>query len=428
MRLAPSFGIAAMFVLSACGSRSSSGANGAGGTGATSSGGAETGGAGRNPATGGAGGNPATGGAGGSSAGGGAGTNSGGGDAGGEAPGCGNGVVEAGEVCDDGGSTAGDGCSATCAVETGFVCTDSPSVCTHPSCAGLAKTCGPNGNGDCCASPVVTGITSATFYRSYDGVTPGYTSKAAPAQVSDFRLDAYEITVGRFRKFVAAYSQTMIAEGAGANPNNPSDTGWSTAWNTNLAANATTLAAALRCGPPYQTWTDDVGSRAAESLHINCLDWYEAEAFCIWDGGRLPTEAEWNYAASGGTEQRVHPWGSEAPDCTYANYYGRAGGTDNCVLPGTGATNAVGSESPKGDGRFGQADLAGNVWEWVQDWHASPYTKPCNDCADLTAGSHRGVRGGGFFDSASLQLSSFRSNDAPSDHDISIGARCARTR
>jgi formylglycine-generating enzyme required for sulfatase activity len=253
-----------------------------------------------------------------------------------------------------------------------------------------------------------------------------FVSQANPARVSDFRLDKYEITVGRFRKFVAAYSRTMIAEGAGANPKNPSDTGWSAAWNANLPPDATALSAALQCASPYQTWTDDVGTARAETLPINCLDWYEAEAFCIWDAGRLPTEAEWNYAASGGTQQRVHAWGNEAPDCSYANFFGRAGGSDFCVQPAIGATNGVGSESPKGDGRFGQTDLAGNISEWVQDFHA-PYVNPCDDCANLTAGSHRVVRGGSFFDSAPVQVSSFRGNADPSERDPSIGTRCART-
>jgi sulfatase modifying factor 1 len=147
-----------------------------------------------------------------------------------------------------------------------------------------------------------------------------------PAEVSDFRLDTYEVTVGRFRKFVAAYSQTMIAAGAGANPNNASDTGWSTAWNASLDAGSEALATALKCFGSYQTWTDAPGSAAAESLPINCIDWFEAEAFCIWDGGRLPTEAEWNYAAAGGTQQRVYPWGSTAPDCSYANFGSAASG------------------------------------------------------------------------------------------------------
>ena len=151
------------------------------------------------------------------------------------------------------------------------------------SCIGLAATCGPGGNASCCASSVVPG---GTFNRDNDA--------KYPATVSDFRLDKYEVTVGRFRKFVAAYSRNMIAAGAGANPNNASDTGWSTAWNTSLDASSGSLATALKCDPIYQTWTDAPGSAAAESLPINCADWFQAEAFCIWDGGRLPTEAEWN--------------------------------------------------------------------------------------------------------------------------------------
>jgi sulfatase modifying factor 1 len=236
-------------------------------------------------------------------------------------------------------------------------CNTATNACGPPSCAGLTATCGPSGNGDCCASSIVTG---GTFDRDNDATYP--------ATVSDFRLDTYEVTVGRFRRFVAAYSRTMIAAGAGANPNNASDTGWSTAWNTSLDASSGALTTALKCNAPHQSWTDTAGSATAESLPINCLNWFEAEAFCIWDGGRLPTEAEWNYAAAGGTQQRVYPWGSAAPDCSHANFYG-AGGKDYCVAPGTGAVNRVGSESPKGDGLYGQGDLAGNVAEWVQDWY-----------------------------------------------------------
>jgi formylglycine-generating enzyme len=375
---------------------------------------------------------------------------------------CGNGQLDAGEGCDDGNTASNDGCLA-CAVETGFLCNNSgsPSVCTDVdectvntdncdthakctntkgsftcacntgysgsglictprSCVGLAATCGPSGNKSCCASSVVTG---GAFKRDND-VT-------YPATVSNFQLDNYEITVGRFRKFVAAYSQAMTPSGAGKNPKNPSDMGWATAWNTSLAADATALKAALKCTAAYQTWTDAAGTAAAESLPINCVDWFEAEAFCIWDGGRLPTEAEWNYAAVGGTAQLTFPFGDAAPngpDCTYANFIGAADGTEYCVAPGTGGANRVGSESPKGDGLYGQADLAGNIWEWVQDWYVTPYNNPqCSNCANSMVASDRGQRGGSYLDDASLLLSSYRNHSAPSFHHFVFGARCART-
>src|SRR5258707_12599798 len=97
-------------------------------------------------------------------------------------------------------------------------------------------------------------------------------------------------------------------------------------------------------------------------------------------GGRPPTEAEWNYAAAGGSLQRQYSWGATAPDCTYANFRGAAGGTDYCVLPGTGSTNNVGSESPKGDGDWGQSDLLGKGCEWDLDWSGSPHANPSNNC------------------------------------------------
>jgi formylglycine-generating enzyme required for sulfatase activity len=261
---------------------------------------------------------------------------------------------------------------------------------------------------------VVTGTTAATnppFYRSYDGLT--YTDKSFPATVSDFRLDTYEITVGRFKKFWNGYPGDMPAAGSGKNPNNPSDPGWDATWNTSfLPASQAELTTNVECFAMYQTWT--VGN---DALPMNCLDWFEAEAFCIWDGGRLPTEAEWNYAAAGGTQQRAYPWGSATPDCTYANSPG-------CV----GGANRVGSESPKGDGLYGQADLAGNVWEWVQDWYATPYANPCTNCALTTGSSNRVFRGGSLGGSSSIVLSSYRYDAGPAGHGFGGGGRCARPR
>ncbi|MDB4965163.1 MAG: hypothetical protein JWN44_852 [Myxococcales bacterium] len=295
------------------------------------------------------------------------------------------------------------------------------------SCIGLPATCGPGGNGNCCASPIVTG---GTFYRLNDAATAdsSYKDTTHPATISSFRLDRYEITVGRFRNFVGAGLGTQAnppALGAGAQPNIP-DSGWALSYNGSLAANTTALITAIKCNTTYQTWQDTAG--ANENRPMNCITWFEAAAFCAWDGGFLPTEAQYHYAASGGSEQRAFPWSSPAGsvtiDTTYAVYNCGAGGPGTC----TGITNVgfVGSVSPKGDGKYGQADLSGNVWEWMLDYYKTPYPTPCVDCTDLTSVPNRVTRGGGYgFGEPNLR-SSFRNANNPAQRDDGFGARCAR--
>jgi formylglycine-generating enzyme required for sulfatase activity len=298
------------------------------------------------------------------------------------------------------------------------------------SCSGLASTCGPAGTSPCCGSPLVPG---GMFYRSYDvGPDNMYTDMTNPATVSTFRLDMYEVTVGRFRQFVNAGMGTQASPppaGAGARTLNgmASQGGWDPSWNASLTTNTAALVAAVKCDATYQSWTDTAG--ANESLPINCIAWFEAMAFCAWDGGFLPTEAEWNYAEAGGDEHRAYPWSSPASslivDCSYANYYN---GSTYCVNPPTGAVNRVGSESPNGDGKWGQADLGGNLWEWMLDWYAIPYANPCNDCADLVVAPDRGFRGGGFFGYSEAYLrGAYRTRGTPVSRFYDVGVRCGRT-
>ncbi len=278
-----------------------------------------------------------------------------------------------------------------------------------------------------CGSQEVVG---GTYDRSYDGFT--YTDDTSPATVSSFRLDRYEVTVGRFRPFVdAVVGGWLPAAGSGKHTHlnggeglyatgGGYETGWDAAsWNSQLA----TTAAAWDGNLVNGTWT--TAPAGNESLPITQLDWYEAYAFCIWDGGFLPSESEWNYAAAGGSEQRAYPWspafppGSNAIDCTQANY-------DGCPA---GNVHPVGSKSPAGDGKWGQSDLAGNVWEWNLDWNASAYVTPCVDCADLTAdpmNPYRVIRGGSFGNGTGVLLVSYRDLDPPYYRGDLVGVRCAR--
>lgn len=314
-------------------------------------------------------------------------------------------------------TTATTTACATILIDAGIDTVDASSDAPpqFSSCIGVAATCGATASEDCCISLPVPG---GTFYRSHDVAGDGtYSDTSYPATVSSFTLDKYEVTVGRFRMFVESGRGTLSnppTSGAGAHTRIPGS-GWDPSWNSNLTANAAALSAALQCDAQHQTWTTAPG--ANESLPINCVSWYEAFAFCIWDGGYLPTEAEWNYAAAGGGEQRAYPWsippGSTMIDCSYANY-------DACG----GSINRVGSESPKGDAKWGHA-LGGNVWEWVLDQHVA-YSPVCDDCAALAPAGQRVNRGGAFSFDPSYVRTAYRGFESPASHYATIGVRCAR--
>ena len=302
----------------------------------------------------------------------------------------------------------------------------------HTSCSGLPATCGTGA--DCCLSTFING---GSFYRNYDKATDGlHNTMTYTASVSGFTLDTFEVTVGRFRAFVEANMGTQTnppVEGAGGRLLNGQANagGWSSGWNASLVADKAQLAAALACSAGHQTWTDPAGPN--ETLPINCVTWYEAEAFCIWDGGFLPTELQWNYAAADGGNQAAYPWsnppGQITIDCTRANYQVSSG--TYCV-PTTGNAKHVGNESPLGDvQQWTVADLAGNVAEWTLDYYAtltSPqYPNPCINCALLVdAGLGRASRGGSYVDLATGVRGASRTSTAPATRAPEIGFRCAR--
>lgn len=290
------------------------------------------------------------------------------------------------------------------------------------SCQGLTTTC----QGEsCCAEALIPAISGVA-----------YKATGATVSLDAFWLDKYEVTVGRFRKFVEAFDGCR-AEGAPASGSGLgalAGTGWDAAWNASqLAADRQALVAGVACNPTgFQTW-----DKADESLPINCVNWYEAFAFCIWDGGRLPTELEWEHAASDNLLKQTYPWGdtpvpTDTQDSTtgYAVYDCMADGSspyENCSildLP------AVGSR-PLGSGNWGHLDLAGSMSEWVLDWFGPTYedyppASACDNCTNLAPGVSRVIRGGNWVFEHHLMQAAYRGINQPLAHSMEVGFRCAR--
>lgn len=209
--------------------------------------------------------------------------------------------------------------------------------------------------------------------------------------IADFELDVFEVTVAAYRECVNGVEIER------------------------------------RCTLPGTTspncnWTPTPAGR--ENHPINCINWQQANAFCKWADRRLPTEAEWTFAAGGAINaSSKYPWGDDEPIKT--------GDKAQLCWNQSGSTCSVGQFMPTlpgGRACGGIADLAGNVWEWTKTHYEETYQHPGTECNPKTS-AECSLRGGDWYitDLTKQFQAATRSKFSPIWEGDNVGVRCART-
>jgi formylglycine-generating enzyme required for sulfatase activity len=169
---------------------------------------------------------------------------------------------------------------------------------------------------------------------------------------------------------------------------------------------------------PWQWQTVDLAQHGDRP--VIGVDWADADAYCRWKGKRLPTEAQWEKAARG-TDGRLHPWGNQVPTNTLANFaLGARFSYGQVLMP-------VHSYE-QGRSPYGLYQMAGNVWEWVQDWYSANYYEmsPERNPQGPEQGQFKVLRGGSWSDLPKYLLTYGRFKLPPETRNSYTGFRCAK--
>lgn len=284
----------------------------------------------------------------------------------------------------------GDGYGIGC--ERGPDCNDSDRS-VHPGAIEVCNFRDDDCSGEiddgivCQQPPVLTHIIdvpAASFRMGTDDASGGPDERPAHSvRLKAFRLDSYEVTNGRYK--------ACVDRGDCAQP-------------------------ALKNSKQRDNY---YGVDAYADYPVVHVSWEQANTFCKAEGGRLPTEAEWEMSARGpGDQARMFPWGNEVADCSKANF----GGNKGCL----GDTDRVGRRSA-GRSPVGADDMAGNVWEWTSDWYDPAFYQksPSENPKGPEAGSLKVLRGGCFMASERSLRTTCRKAELPSTWAANVGFRCA---
>jgi formylglycine-generating enzyme required for sulfatase activity len=275
--------------------------------------------------------------------------------------------------------------------------------------------------------PAVAFLMGTDYERAHRGDGEG---PVRPVELAPYAIDVYPVTNADFAAFVRATGYVTEAERYGTSfvfQGQIPDERYADVVEDTLAA------APWWCLVRGASWRAPEGPGSAiddRMTHpVVHVSWHDAMAYAAWSGGTLPTEAQWEYAARGGLEQKLYPWGDElTPQGRHLCNVWQGEFPDlNTAADGYAATCPVDAFPPNGHGLY---SVTGNTWEWCRDvWSTAFDALPSRDPHGPPHGDARVMKGGSFMCHASYcnrYRPAARTRNTPDSAASNIGFRCAR--